>query len=871
MKYSHFSRFLLFVLLAMQAAPGPDTRPRRALVGVLLQVGPNAQLMRLGTETRQMAAAGDLIYANSRLLTGGDQVSFAFYPEKGIYTFGAAENRAYPMRSFDLTKTDNTYELYFEATRFKPRPGVRLVDRQQAPEPLVEPQTDSSLSPRDRGSVDADMARVESALLKTALAAREQIILRLSRAALLEWANRLDDARQEYRRIASVWPKAGWIPGQKIVALEHQMKVDAAKAELARSAAKTYAMVIGVSDYQYSSRSNLSSALVPPVQFADRDAALIRDQLTRTPGAMSPDSVIALTNSDATKAAINANLKDLLERRAGPQDTVYLFLSGQGWTEIIDGRSKAFLMLWDSDPQEKQLTAYPLESLVEIVGRSLPKLKQVYVVADICRMETYREAPNTINAAMREQFGALKGSLELVLASSADRSPVQISRVDASLEGGHGLFAYYFVQALRGAAAAIRGRVSNDEVFRYVSEAVGKATANRQQPARVGRITVDFPVGQPAAAYRPAARPRPLALLAMAGFHPSGLLSAQAEDEPQSDPSNVDKLNRGQQLLLRYLNGEEDPPKKEEFRDAAGLFGEANRLAPSPELRARELFCEGRALAFEKKPEAVEMLEQAIELDQDAAYAYNALGIAQLQQARYPEAAWSLRDAIRRAPGWIYPRHNLALTYSEAGAYVAAEREYRTALRIEPNYSYVHYSLASLLLRLGRTREAGREYQAAIQINPANAEAYTGLGATMAALGKRTEAERDYRKAIDLNPKLPAAAHDLGLLYLRQRRTKDALAAWEANVSRNPDFTPSRMSLAQEYRVADRFDDAIAQYQAVLTASPKYVAAAMAVAETQGDRERKAGRKTAAAEHYNRALALAADDGDIRRIKRKLR
>ena len=211
-------------------------------------------------------------------------------------------------------------------------------------------------------------------------------------------------------------------------------------------------------------------------------------------------------------------------------------MSGQGWTEKIGGYKKAFLMPYDSDPQDKYGTAYPLDSLIDILGRNLPTLKQVYLVTDICRMEAYRDAPNTINAAVREQVSTLNGNVELVLSSSTDAPNVQVSRVDPALGGGHSLFAYYFVQALQGAAVANRGHISTDDLFRYVSAQVGKATIGGQQPARFGHIALDLPVAAPT---RAAAEPAPahtgfktIAQLAMAGFYPAGLLAPRPRLAP---------------------------------------------------------------------------------------------------------------------------------------------------------------------------------------------------------------------------------------------------------------------------------------------------------------------------------------------------
>ena len=87
-------------------------------------------------------------------------------------------------------------------------------------------------------------------------------------------------------------------------------------------------------------------------------------------------------------------------------------------------------------------------------------------------------------------------------------------------------------------------------------------------------------------------------------------------------------------------------------------------------LEGRQDFFQGRALLFDKKfPEAANLLEQAVRIDPGAAYGFNALGIAYLEQAQYEKAIPAFRDAVRRAQHWSYPLHNVALAYVETGDY----------------------------------------------------------------------------------------------------------------------------------------------------------------------------------------------------------
>ncbi len=114
------------------------------------------------------------------------------------------------------------------------------------------------------------------------------------------------------------------------------------------------------------------------------------------------------------------------------------------------------------------------------------------------------------------------------------------------------------------------------------------------------------------------------------------------------------------------------------------------------------------------------MLERSILLDPERGYAYNALGIAYLEQARgdaanYGRAIAAFQDAIRFAPQWAYPLHNLALVYSEQGNFLAASRAYQQAIRLAPNYSYLPYNLGLLNQNVNRLDEAEKFYRQAIE------------------------------------------------------------------------------------------------------------------------------------------------------------
>ncbi len=176
----------------------------------------------------------------------------------------------------------------------------------------------------------------------------------------------------------------------------------------------------------------------------------------------------------------------------------------------------------------------------------------------------------------------------------------------------------------------------------------------------------------------------------------------------QENALRVALENEAQQVLLRYLAGDQSPQTKSDFDAGSKYMEAAMRLTPeSLYLEGRNDFFAGRGLLYDKQyNQAANLLEQSVRIDPGQAYGYNALGIAYLEQADFAKAIPAFRDAARRAPNWSYPLHNLALAYVEAGNYQDAIRSYQQAMRITPQYSYLPYNLGLVYQRMNRRSDA---------------------------------------------------------------------------------------------------------------------------------------------------------------------
>ena len=260
--------------------------------------------------------------------------------------------------------------------------------------------------------------------------------------------------------------------------------------------------------------------------------------------------------------------------------------------------------------------------------------------------------------------------------------------------------------------------------------------------------------------------------------------------------------DKGQEVLVRYLAGEQRPQTRGEFLAGQKYYEAAALLArDSVFLESRKDFCEGRVAIFDKNyPAAATLLERAVRLDPERAYAYNALGIAYLERADYDRASSAFRDAAKRAPYWAYPLHNLALALAEKGDSEGAIRAYRRAIQLAPKYAYLRYNLGLVYQRTNRHREAEEAYREALAIAPDDAQTLNALGSLKASEGKAAEAERLYREALAKKADLLEARHNLAvLLWDRPGRAAEAVSLWRENLARTPEQRLLRLQQAADF------------------------------------------------------------------------
>jgi tetratricopeptide (TPR) repeat protein len=851
---------LLLVLVAGSIAADTKEEP----VGLILSaVG--SKLMRADTETQLSARPGDLLFTGDGLKTETGPASFLFCPGKAIDTLSPLGEVRFESKQ-PRVKTGKISEQPARACTLPQTLRVAVASQQHYGVSMTRGINKPEVPPTPRDKLPADviaeLAPHDAALTRDP---KDQAAL-IGEAMVFESHKLMSNALEMYYKLREQWPDAVWIKS-KLFELEETLANQAASASAAATAGgKTYALLVGISKY---AKPELS------LQFAEADASVL-GQLLQSPrgGGLPPDNILLLTDEKATTAAVRNGFQDFLKRRVTKSDTVVILIAGHGTVEV-PGSKSAFILTYDSDPQDLKSTALPMAELQSLFEDQLTKVGRVVLFVDVCKAGTIGTIHNNMVSANVQQLGDVEGDLLGLLASR----PKEVSLEGPQFGGGHGVFSYYVVKGLEGDADQNRdGAVDANELIRYVTEKVQAATSDKQHPREFGtydntmrlsdvrkpginiahwRMIIDSRTGEPrylaSAAFTGAmlddqaaddvdrftsainaGRILPAdpdsAFAALQGLQ--GQLSPEQYQE-RKNQLQVALENKAQEVLLRYLAGDESPQSRGAFEQGARYMDAARTLTQeSLFLEGRQDFFQGRALLFDKKfPEAAQLLEQSVRIDPGGAYGFNALGIAYLEQAQYDKAIPAFHDAIRRAQHWSYPLHNEALTYVETGDYKSAIRAYQEAIRLSPQYSYLPYNLGLVYQRLNRRKDAEASYQKATLLAPNSAEPYNALGTLRAAEGKRSEAEQLYRQALQKNPSLLPARHNLALLLAGEKdRQPEAIGLWRENLQQSQDYLPSRLSLAEALAASGDNAGAIEEYRKVLAAKPDYSGARLALA-----------------------------------------
>jgi hypothetical protein len=258
----------------------------------------------------------------------------------------------------------------------------------------------------------------------------------------------------------------------------------------------TWAVIIGVGKYD--------SRAIPPLRYSVPDAEAVYRTLIET-GGLRKERVILLADTAERKPTLR-NIKwalgTFLARQARKDDTVLIFFAGHGAPEVDprgierDGLAK-YLIPADADADDLFSTALPMDDIQTIFARI--EAERVVMFLDACysgaaggrTFASQKTRASHLDDIFLERLTRSKGRA-IITASRPAEVAIELSEL------GHGVFTYYLVRGLSGAADYDRdGIVSVQELYQYLEHEVtrkSRASGGNQHPVMKGELEGPLPL-----------------------------------------------------------------------------------------------------------------------------------------------------------------------------------------------------------------------------------------------------------------------------------------------------------------------------------------------------------------------------------------
>jgi len=667
-------------------------------------------------------------------------------------------------------------------------------------------------------------------------------------------------------------PAAQTPPQKQQRDLKYEAGPEAAKpgSPAAVAIPRSYALVVGIAAYK-----NLEAK--DQLQFAERDAEAIYSILISPEGGnFHAENVHRLVGARATLADLHKELEEWLPSVAGPDDRVLIYFAGHGF--VYGG--KAYLAPYDIDPKNIAGSGYPMDALGSVIGSRI-KAKWKVLLTDACHSGaiTPSGTPESDRAAVSRSLLDLNRSL-FSLTASRDR---ERSYESADWGGGHGIFTYYVVKGLEGAAdTSGDGIVTADELAEYVHRNVREATnANQNPTSERGSFDPNMLLAFSPSGAKPGTPPPPLDGALIFETNMDGV-------EVFVDGKSAGVVNKGTPLRL--------PGLRPGVHTVQGV-----RMGYEPDGPREETVYPGQEVTvsikitmLRRRPRAaVEEFDQGLEqynkgakenyvkaaahftaaLAADPQYSQAALFLGRAERDLFDEEAAekALRRAVEIDPDYVEARATLGGMLLDKGSFDESIRQLNMVVQRDPKHALAWYLLAQALRMKDLYADSIDAAQKAIQLTPNNAEAYFWLAESLRLSGKLPEAVSAYTRYLklsDFDSKLAgkmnyyALGFTLGIGRKKRAAQRDV---WKDLRSL------AYFGLCDSERLAGNYDSAIGDCQKSLTYDPTDPYSHFALALCYASQSQVSGRVESllpARKHFDETIRLNPDMAEAERAKK---
>ena len=222
---------------------------------------------------------------------------------------------------------------------------------------------------------------------------------------------------------------------------------------------------------------------------------------------------------------------------------------------------------------------------------------------------------------------------------------------------------------------------------------------------------------------------------------------------------------------------------------------------------------------------AVDLLENAIEINPHVATSYNNLGYSLQNLNRQDEALESYAKALLLQPDYAEAYLNRGNVLKGLHRLNEALTCYDKALELKPDYAVAFFYRGIVLLDLNRTEEALASYDGVVALQPDNADVHISRGIALEMLGRLGESLASYDRALSLQSDNFGACLNRGNVLLKMKRPEEALTSYNQALPLKPDYAEAYNNRGNALKELKRLEEALVSYEEALEFKPDYAEA----------------------------------------------
>lgn len=213
---------------------------------------------------------------------------------------------------------------------------------------------------------------------------------------------------------------------------------------------------------------------------------------------------------------------------------------------------------------------------------------------------------------------------------------------------------------------------------------------------------------------------------------------------------------------------------------------------------------------------AVDVIGQALALDQSQSPAYSNHGVAFMALGRFDDAIADFDKAISLKP------NDAEAFYNRGRAQLALNRQDEAlesldrAIQFKPNHADAHMTRGVVKAALGDHETALACYDKAIALQPLLADAHFNRANGLCELNRHAEALESMNKALALQPHHTDALNNRGNIFRHQKKYDLALKDFSNAMAARPDFVGAKVNLAMLHLLTGRYAEGWPLYEARL-------------------------------------------------------